>query len=398
MSPPRNQLRRVAVIEVLELLELLRYNGEPMSAIQQAVDVPNPTGPRLRRQESAHSQSLFRSLAILALAGHLLILAVTTAAAIWPLVIINVFSVMLYSTALLLNARRWYVAVLGIGLLEVSVHAVVATVLLGWGSGFHIYLLALVPLVFFFDPWSLRTRAWASGAIIVFYVLFSWYAQQRLADDARWFIEWFRYGNLTVGSVVIAALSYYYGTAVRKAQIDLEEKNRQLDELARTDPLTGLANRRESTTILEYESARSLRASDGFAVALIDIDYFKSINDEYGHDAGDLVLADLAQLLRSSLRAQDSVARWGGEEFLLILPQTRGEGAAVVSEKVRSAVENHSFALSSGEIHVTATVGVAIYDAASGIEAAVRAADESLYQGKQRGRNCVCHAWDQKQP
>jgi diguanylate cyclase (GGDEF)-like protein len=190
-------------------------------------------------------------------------------------------------------------------------------------------------------------------------------------------------------------LSYYYGTAVHRAQIDLEEKNRQLDELSRTDPLTELSNRREAVAILEYECARSLRASDRFAIALVDIDHFKSINDDYGHDTGDRVLRELALLLRSSLRAQDSIARWGGEEFLMILPQTGTDGARTVAEKVRQAVAERIHQCGDASFSVTVTIGIAIYDHDASLEQVIRDADESLYRGKDCGRNQVCCSWDQ---
>ncbi|MFW5684368.1 MAG: diguanylate cyclase domain-containing protein, partial [Spirochaetota bacterium] len=114
------------------------------------------------QRDYSHSATLFRSLSLIALAGHAIILIAMTIVQIRPLVIINVLSVALYGGAIVLNRRRLYVAVLAVGLVEVTAHAIVATFILGWDSGFHVYLLTLLPLVFFFDPWPVRVRVTVS--------------------------------------------------------------------------------------------------------------------------------------------------------------------------------------------------------------------------------------------
>jgi diguanylate cyclase (GGDEF)-like protein len=344
------------------------------------------TVPARRHEQSG---SLFRSLSVLALAGHVLILVATLLVGIRPLVIINVVSVSLYATALVLNRRRWYLVVLAIGLVEVTAHAVVATAILGWSSGFHIYLLALVPLVFFFDPWSIRARAAMSLVIVLFYVVFAWFSNTYLVEDLRWFVEWFRYGNLFVGAIVLSALSYYYGTAVRRAQLDLEAKNSELDSLARTDPLTGLPNRREGLARMEWERIRSTRSRDVFGIAVVDIDYFKRVNDEHGHHCGDRALERVASVLRGSLRAQDSVARWGGEEFLILLPGTNLEGVRVAAEKARAAVAETDIPLEGTTIRVSVSVGVAAFDHSVELDEVLKNADRALYRAKELGRDRV---------
>ena len=340
-------------------------------------------------EEHPQSGRLFRSLTVLALGGHTIILAAVLLAGIWPLVALNVASCAIYTVAVLANRRRWYRTVIAIGLGEVVAHAVVATAILGWGSGFHIYLLTLIPLVFFFDPWSMRVRGAVSLAIALFYVVFAWFSHTHLADDPRWFVEWFRYGNLLAGAIVLCALAYYYGTAVRQAQIDLEQKNAELDILARTDALTGLPNRREAMSLIEWERVRCVRSAESFSLAVVDIDHFKRINDEHGHSCGDNALCQVAASLRRALRAQDSVARWGGEEFLLILPRTEQEGARIAAEKARAAVEATGIDLGDAVEHVTVTIGVAVVDCTSDASEALRRADDAMYAGKRAGRNRV---------
>ncbi|WP_047258265.1 sensor domain-containing diguanylate cyclase [Chromobacterium subtsugae] len=174
---------------------------------------------------------------------------------------------------------------------------------------------------------------------------------------------------------------------LREANRLLVAKATQLAKLARNDALTGLNNRMAANEQLQDEHQRYGRSGEPYAVLLLDIDHFKRVNDSCGHDAGDRVLAHLAQVIRQAARATDFVARYGGEEFLLLLPATDAEGAAVLAEKIRAAVEQ-STAPDVGRI--TVSIGLAV--ASRGDEqpeAVVKRADQALYQAKAGGRNRV---------
>lgn len=166
----------------------------------------------------------------------------------------------------------------------------------------------------------------------------------------------------------------------------------RMSELAAHDELTGLYNRRSASERLEIEVARSGRTHRPFSIALVDVDDFKRINDERGHPCGDEVLRQLAQLLTASVRSQDLVSRWGGEEFLLILPETSRDGALALAEKLRQAVAAVRIADPAGELTVTVTLGVATYDRLGSLADCLRSADEALYAGKRAGKNRVVAA------
>lgn len=334
------------------------------------------------------SQTLLRHLAKLALAGHIVILIAVWVAAIPLLVAINIFSVGIYATALLLNKRRAYVAVMIIGMVEVIVHAWVATAILGWSSGFHIYVLTLVPLVYFFDPWRLELRVAASVFVAAMYVALAWTAGRVFPDDPRPFVLWFRYGNLLFGATILSLLSFFYGKAIGRVQRELQIQNVQLDMLARKDALTGIANRREAQATLELQQIRLARDGGSFGIALIDLDHFKRINDTYGHDHGDLVLKKAADSFRSSLRGDDFLARWGGEEFLAILPRADLKGTLVAAEKMRLALEDIHQSVPMKRA-VTCTIGISVCTAESRLSSVLKDADDALYRGKECGRNRV---------
>ena len=157
--------------------------------------------------------------------------------------------------------------------------------------------------------------------------------------------------------------------------------------MAGTDPLTGLLNRRKMLEEAVIEEKRSKRNGKKFTFIFLDIDLFKKINDTYGHKCGDYVLVTLAEILRSNLRQQDLCCRWGGEEFLIILPETTGQGGVALAEKLRLVVSSHDFKYNKKKIPVTITLGVAQSSEALTIDECVNLADIALYRGKNAGRN-----------
>ncbi len=164
---------------------------------------------------------------------------------------------------------------------------------------------------------------------------------------------------------------------------------RELEKLAQKDPLTNLYNRRRMDELLSLEIARTKRNNRPFCLILCDIDHFKNINDTYGHEVGDRVICAVAEIIQNSLREQDSVARWGGEEFLVALPDTDTEQAISVANKLRKLCEKHTLYEHETPIDFTLTFGVAVFDGSKDIKAAIAAADHALYEGKNQGRNIV---------
>jgi two-component system cell cycle response regulator len=162
----------------------------------------------------------------------------------------------------------------------------------------------------------------------------------------------------------------------------LEETQR----LAHYDALTNLQNRRRTTERLEIEIARSRRYRTPLCLAICDVDHFKSVNDRFGHNMGDQVLVQVAGALQQSLREVDLVGRWGGEEFLIVLPDTTGEGAISVAERVRMSVEAMA-PFAGGPDRVTCSVGIAQFRGDDTTASFVDRADQALYRSKQNGRN-----------
>jgi len=172
--------------------------------------------------------------------------------------------------------------------------------------------------------------------------------------------------------------------------LDQFSGGRSLDELSRIDPLTGLCNRRDILKKLEYEQSRLERMGNPFSIILGDIDYFKKINDGFGHDCGDYILTSLADLIMKNSRKLDTAGRWGGEEFLIILPATNLSGAVRLAEKLRTNIASNPFKYKDKKLRVTMSLGVNCYDNREIIiEDLIQSADIYLYQAKKTGRNKV---------
>jgi diguanylate cyclase (GGDEF)-like protein len=173
-----------------------------------------------------------------------------------------------------------------------------------------------------------------------------------------------------------------------------ERKNaeRRLEKAATSDYLTGLLNRPAMLRLLDQETERVLRTTGPYSLALADLDYFKPINDRFGHAVGDQALARIGDIMRSTLRGQDAICRWGGDELLIFLPETTVAGAAEAAEKIRQRLADVPLVVKGAEIHLSISVGVAEAGRDELVADVIRRADEALYRAKQAGRNRVARS------
>jgi len=191
------------------------------------------------------------------------------------------------------------------------------------------------------------------------------------------------FGNIGIGVIVTILV---IGLVVIVVNLYISK----LEETANRDELTGLYNRRKMDEILSREIAFSKRYGEPLSLMMMDIDYFKSVNDSYGHHAGDHYLVEFAKVLREEVRLVDYVGRWGGEEFIILLPKTNVEQAKGLAERLRYAVE--VMQIESGRGLISRTVSIGIASAQSGkmdVDEIIRHADEAMYRAKQQSGNCV---------
>jgi diguanylate cyclase (GGDEF)-like protein len=172
--------------------------------------------------------------------------------------------------------------------------------------------------------------------------------------------------------------------------LDNAKLHRIVERQALVDGLTGLSNRRHTEDVLQAELSRAERFGGPLSIVLGDLDDFKAVNDEYGHPVGDTVLRELAQVLTQTARDVDTAGRWGGEEFLLVLPGTDGPGAVRLAERIREYLSGRTLLTPEGvPVRVSASFGVAEHEPGGARDELVAAADAALYEAKNGGKNRV---------
>ena len=355
-----------------------RVNGEGRRGSGEELDARG-----LARVPASRMFPVVQNLTYVGISAHALFIGVFAWLGLPLMAAFNVFSVAAWIAARVANQRRHPGAAVLFLFVEVVSHAIVACHLLGWNSGFHYYLIPIVPFLMFHDRVSTRTAIVGSVVVTATYLVLRAatidVVPTSIPAAALRAVD---YGNIAVPLVALGVISVYF----RFASIEIE---RHMESLAMTDALTKLPNRRRMRELLEAERVRCARDGHPFGVVLGDIDSFKLINDTRGHDCGDHVLGEVAGALRGVLRAQDAIARWGGEEFLFLLPDTDLHGAGVVAEKLRGALEAAAISFAGRHVPVAMTFGVAVCTRGATVQDAIARADRALYTGKQRGKNQV---------
>jgi diguanylate cyclase (GGDEF)-like protein len=201
--------------------------------------------------------------------------------------------------------------------------------------------------------------------------------------------EFLEYLEMIAEQIALAVRNSLIYTKLQEAVKEVKILNKKLETAAKTDPLTGLINRRAFIAMTDYEKTRFTRSKKPFSLIMCDIDHFKPINDSMGHDAGDYILTELAQLLQKSVRAQDTVCRWGGEEFIILLPETDLAGGKKLAEKLRKTIEAKNFHFSFRDIAVTMSFGITSCEDNITIYTYIKEADECMYMAKKTGRNRI---------
>ncbi|MGQ4277217.1 GGDEF domain-containing protein [Pseudidiomarina sp. E22-M8] len=296
---------------------------------------------------------------------------------------VNVVSVAMYAWAFYALGRRQNALAISLVWTEVLVHAALGSILIGWDSGFHYYLLMFIPAIAV--TMSARYAVIALSSLWLYYLglytISLYYPPlQPISAAALIGVNVF---NLSIVFAMFSYLGFFYARTVSSA-------SRKLNRLASTDSLTLLHNRRHLTELAEAEMTRAERYKKPLSILLIDVDHFKLINDIYGHPKGDQVLQHLAKLIRLELRQHDLIGRWGGEEFLIVLPETDIVTAEQVAERIRIAINSYNWRDNlNKDLSVTLSVGVSQLAANETFNRIVSRADKALYISKSSGRNRV---------
>lgn len=335
------------------------------------------------RLDSQRFDTVLRYGAWLALAAHVLFGALFFAVGAPGMVLFNAGSAAFYAACVVFGRRLPASALLGLASVEVVAHAWLAVATVGWASGFHHHVLVLAPLAFFNPRWSLPTKlGFLALAFTAYAGLDRWSTGQAPAVivDAT-VLTWVNDANIAILFGFLAYVAHHYSKATRAAEDSLQR-------LAATDALTGLHNRRVIEYVAEQEWAHHRDRRLPLSLVMVDADDFKALNDEHGHDCGDYVLRIIARRLQLSVRSRDYLGRWGGEEFVLLLPETDAAVATEIAERAREAARA-PVSYQGRRVTLTLTVGVSTFRPGDNLGSCLARADQALLEGKRAGKNRV---------
>ncbi|WP_169764317.1 GGDEF domain-containing protein [Campylobacter mucosalis] len=326
---------------------------------------------------------------VLILLSHIFYLAMFYALGDNALMTLNIFSVCIYIfiTAISFYDDENLKISLAITQFEIVIHATLCFMRLGWGYGFELLFFAFIFTSLFTDiRYKVLTNTLIFTQICIFfgcYYLFYDGTVKYEGWENTFFIS-----NAVVACCFAIIVSRLLELSNTLAFINARQEKVEIEEILNQDPLTKLQNRNALNAFVK----ENLNDERDFAVVICDIDDFKRINDTYGHNAGDKVLINIAEIFKNIFRKDDFVCRWGGEEFLIILCDSTNQKALSVLERVRNSINSSHILYEDTQISVTMTYGVSCYEKTKeqkDIYTMIKEADERLYKGKRSGKNCI---------
>ncbi len=330
------------------------------------------------------------------LAVHIAYLLLFAATGITIMKIFNIFSVIFYFSTLILVKKVKEKSILVYAtFIEIITHASIATLCVGWESDFGMFLLMIIPIAFLMPDKNKKNSFIIMTVSILLYGILGFLSLS--PDSSIYSFEKNSYHtifyviNIISDSSILIYFTTIYTIINRYTDCKLRVQNEQLRILASTDPLTQLNNRREMGRILADISTESKNNKKSFVIGIGDIDNFKRVNDTYGHDHGDVVLSAISAIIASSIPDNGYVARWGGEEFLFVIPDADISAGKNCGETIIQSVSQHKFKHNDSVFFVTMTFGVCEGQPDDIVDKIISHADARLYMGKHNGKNQVVY-------
>lgn len=327
----------------------------------------------------------------LGILNHLVFLGLFYKYNVTPLYYYNYVSIAIFIALLFAVLKQKNIALIMIlAAIEIMFHQSYAVKLVGWEYGFQYYIIAIPGLVMLGDFRHLALPIIFSAlSSLVLIIIYSY----SLTHPPIFHLEEIKSGlylfNLVSVAVLITLFSGLFAYTSKQNENILLKTHKQLYITATTDSMTKLSNRMKTFDLIQDQIVRTKRTEKPFTLAIADIDDFKLVNDSYGHDAGDTVIIAVAKLMKNSLRKQDIIGRWGGEEFMIVLPETDIDDGKAVLEKLRKNIESNPTIVNDASINITITLGVSTSNHADTIDEIIKLADNALYEGKRGTKNCI---------
>ena len=321
---------------------------------------------------------------------HVMYLVLFAMSGVKFMVCFNVFSVLFYIACVLLAMKvKDKTILIYLSLIEIVAHAAAATMCVGLGPNFCMFMLMIIPLAFLMPHKNTNAPFVVLFLSLPIYGTLNFYYND--SHNVPYSLEGTPYQlifyviNIIVGAAVLIYVAVIYTYIHRYKECQLRVQTEQLRIMATTDPLTKLSNRRAINMKMSELFSRSDMTK--YVIGICDIDDFKVVNDTYGHDMGDEVLAQVAGIISDGLPDNACASRWGGEEFLFIIPDAGLEEGRVNSDAIIDTLRKKEFKLGDRSFFVTMTIGICEGKPDDNVEKVIKVADDRLYKGKHNGKN-----------
>lgn len=306
--------------------------------------------------------------------------------------IFNIFSVIFYVACFIavrfINEKS---ILIYLSDLEIIVHAAYATHLMGWQPDFAMFFILIIPATFLTSTRRMYIPFIVGGISLGFYLYFKitmdYDAVGKYHFDDNRLVRAMQITNALIGVFVLVCAALTNILIREYMEFQLVDQRENFKKLASIDPLTNLYNRRAMNENIRDIRRRSRSPKSQYVIGIGDIDNFKRINDTYGHDAGDKVLVYVSNLFISTIPDDGYAARWGGEEFLFIIPEASIEKGVAFTEQIHKSLRAHVFEIDDVEFGVTMTFGISTGKPVDKIDNVITTADQRLYKGKNNGKN-----------
>lgn len=332
-------------------------------------------------------QQVYGKIILLAFLAHIIFVGIFSALSFMPLVIYNIFSVCFYIVVYYLTRRKRYRTIVTMVHAEICLYVVVSTYFLGWEFGFPLYLIALSSVVYF-CPFKNKMIPYlfSLAEIIIFFSLKIYTLNCKpVCHYSDFTVSGFYIFNSAATFTLMIYAAFISKLSAVMTQQSLSENNSLLQDLVNHDTLTGLLSRNHFLAAYEEHAKKNIPIT----LVLSDIDNFKRINDTYGHDCGDIILSGIASIMMDQTPDNVLIYRWGGEEFVMMLPNYSDARTQKLVEKVRISIAAKHFKYHAETLRVTMTFGISSTKESSDLNELIRLADKRLYYGKRCGKNMV---------
>lgn len=302
---------------------------------------------------------------------------------IYTLASINIISLMIYIFCIFILNEEKESLISKIIYFEVLLHALIVSLYIGIESGFHYYIYSLALLPFFIISKTFNIfllRLFIIIAISIALHLYFTFFEPILHLNTNT-LAYMNYFNLS--SFIFAG-----GTIIYLYTRKLGDLKNALEVQSLYDPLTKIYNRRYAIEAYNKEINKALRTEESTSLLMIDIDFFKKVNDTYGHACGDKVIIETVMKIQEVIRPHDILSRWGGEEFLLLLPNTNKEELQIIAYRINEVIRENSITWNATSISITVTLGGSLLHKSENLLSFINRADIALYDGKNEGRDC----------